>query len=128
MIESLRLPQRLIGRSTDMCRKRHAGSDPGGAASWELAAKEDFELKKEALLADRDFSLAQAGVCALRFAPFASCGTGSEGRREKRRGAGSRQFLNGDVKKDVDEARKSLHNLVSLLLTQKRRKRRAVTQ
>ncbi|MCG5078862.1 hypothetical protein [Paraburkholderia tagetis] len=40
----------------------------------------------------------------------------------------SRQFLSGDVKKDVDETRESLHNLFSLLLTQQRRKRRAVAQ
>jgi hypothetical protein len=42
-------------------------------------------------------------------------------------GAFSQQLLNGDVKKEVDETLKSLHNLVSLLLTQQRRKRRAAS-
>jgi hypothetical protein len=37
-------------------------------------------------------------------------------------------FLSGKRKKAVDEAEKILHNLVSLLLMQQRRKRRAVTQ
>jgi hypothetical protein len=55
------------------------------------------------------------------------CCLHSEGRREKRRVRKS-TVLNGDVKKGVDGTRKSLHNLVSLLLTQQRRKRRAVTQ
>ncbi|WP_321790159.1 hypothetical protein, partial [Paraburkholderia sp. J94] len=36
-------------------------------------------------------------------------------------------LLNGNVKKEVDETKKSLHNLVSLLLTQQRSKRRAVS-
>ncbi|WP_220033096.1 hypothetical protein, partial [Paraburkholderia tropica] len=41
--------------------------------------------------------------------------------------AGSTSFLSGNVKKDVDETKKRLHNLVSLLLTQQRSKRRVVT-
>jgi hypothetical protein len=35
-------------------------------------------------------------------------------------------FLSGTRKKDVDEAKKILHNLVSLLLMQQRSKRRVV--
>ena len=41
-------------------------------------------------------------------------------------GSVGRQLLSGKRKKDVDEAKKILHNLVSLLLTQQRSKRRVV--
>ncbi|WP_205997443.1 hypothetical protein, partial [Paraburkholderia sp. Ac-20347] len=51
----------------------------------------------------------------------------SEARDETSGFAGSTSFLSGSVKKDVDETKKSLHNLVSLLLTQQRSKRRVVT-
>ncbi|WP_146229981.1 hypothetical protein [Paraburkholderia tropica] len=37
------------------------------------------------------------------------------------------KLLNGNVKKEVDETKKRLHNLVSLLLTQQRSKHRVVT-
>ncbi|CAM2148523.1 hypothetical protein PT2222_200001 [Paraburkholderia tropica] len=50
----------------------------------------------------------------------------SEARDETSGFAGSASFLSGDVKKDVDETKKRLHNLVSLLLTQQRSKRRVV--
>ncbi|RQM48328.1 hypothetical protein EHZ19_12085 [Paraburkholderia bannensis] len=49
-----------------------------------------------------------------------------EARDETSGFAGSASFLSGDVKKDVDETKKRLHNLVSLLLTQQRSKRRVV--
>ncbi|WP_310633337.1 hypothetical protein, partial [Paraburkholderia sp.] len=47
-----------------------------------------------------------------------------EARDEKPAGRFFNQLLNGNVKKEVDETKKSLHNLVSLLLTQQRSKRR----
>ncbi|WP_221939343.1 hypothetical protein, partial [Paraburkholderia tropica] len=50
-----------------------------------------------------------------------------EARDETSGFAGSASFLSGDVKKEVDETKKRLHNLVSLLLTQQRSKRRVVT-
>ncbi|MFP3799028.1 hypothetical protein [Paraburkholderia sp. SIMBA_027] len=51
----------------------------------------------------------------------------SEARDETSGFAGSTSFLSGNVKKDVDETKKRLHNLVSVLLTQQRSKRRVVT-
>jgi hypothetical protein len=42
--------------------------------------------------------------------------------------AGVDSFLSGKRKKGVDEAEKILHNLVSLLLTQQRRKKPVVKQ
>ncbi|WP_213298929.1 hypothetical protein [Paraburkholderia sacchari] len=66
------------------------------------------------------------GFASAKIRPLREPMCCSEACREKRRGRESLQFLNGDVKKDVDETPKSLHNLVSLLLTQQRRKRRVV--
>ncbi|WP_310630358.1 hypothetical protein, partial [Paraburkholderia sp.] len=48
----------------------------------------------------------------------------NEARDEKPAGRFFNWLLNGNVKKEVDETKKSLHNLVSLLLTQQRSKRR----
>ncbi|CAM2174595.1 hypothetical protein PSAC2689_250001 [Paraburkholderia sacchari] len=66
------------------------------------------------------------GFTSAKIRPLRLPMSSSEARREKRRGRESLQFLNGDVKKDVDETPESLHNLVSLLLTQQRSRRRVV--
>ncbi|MEX3980550.1 hypothetical protein AB4Y45_16415 [Paraburkholderia sp. EG287A] len=54
--------------------------------------------------------------------------SGSEGRRGNRWAQESAAFLSGERKKGVDEAKRILHNLVSLLLTQQRRKKPVVEQ
>ncbi|TDG02497.1 hypothetical protein E1N52_39615 [Paraburkholderia guartelaensis] len=65
-------------------------------------------------------------ICPLRSSM--SLTSGSEGRRGNRRTQESAAFSSGERKKGVDEAKRILHNLVSLLLTQQRRKKPVVEQ